>query len=329
MHYFIDEAGDFQIPISAGEHRVAVASCVAFTDLAWRSAEAAFRDFKSTLTTKEFARGEPRWHLLTEQHRTAFCDLLASVDGLSFTPVLLDLSHLAGRDDQWLDKMLAKLDNQPDLMVYPTMKHEIRELGLQARNLSKVQHLRIYAWAYCLKQALYHSIIFLSGGPHAHSWHGVSISIDPAQPRTGSREQRVFSIMVLAWLMGWSRRDPFITVEGVHTADHPFVRLYETADGVDLGKLVRANIRWQASNVSTGIQIADLAAGAIYKAAMELTPGSESIKHYASLMRCSFYGPARAPGLFSPLSMPPDDVAHKYDLLSNAIRTVAKSTSKP
>ncbi len=325
MHYFIDEAGDYNIPASPSEHRVAVACCVAFTDAAWAAAHDAFKLFKAGLTRSELEDSEPRWYLLTEEHQTAFCDLLASPRGVSLTPVTLDLSHLAGRGKELLEPMLTKLDNEPDLMLYETMRQQIRELAKQARNLSSVQHLRIYSWAYCLLQALYHSILFLGHGPDQSSWKKVRITIDPVQPRTGSREERVFSTMVLAWLMGWSRRQPFITIEGIHTPDHQFVKLYHTETGVDLGKLVRPNLRWQPSKDSLGIQMADLTAAAVYQAASELKEGSTSLKNFGSLMRASSYGPVRGPGLFSPLSEPTQEVAGKYRVLSDVMRRAPKN----
>lgn len=320
LRYFIDEAGDFRVPDSPLEHRVAVASCVAFTDEGWTRADEAFKSFKTALAKVELESAEPKWHLLTPEHKRDFCELVASLSGISFTPVTLDLSHLAEPNIDWLEPMLTKLDKEPELMVYETMRKQISELAKQAHNLSPVQHLRIYSWAYCLLQALYHSILFLGNGPDQSSWKKVTISIDPVQPRAGSREERVFSIMVLAWLMGWSKRQPFLTIEGLHTPEHEFVKLYDTDSGVDLGKLVRSNLRWEGSRSSAGIQFADLTAGAVYQAACELKEGSESLSNFATLMRASFYGPVRGPGLFSPLETPLQRIAEKYRPLSDVMR---------
>jgi hypothetical protein len=323
MHYFIDEAGDFTLPDSPETHRVAVASCVAFTDAAWSVAEPRFSQFLGELDRTELDRSEPRWHLLRPEHRTTFTELLASIDGVSLTPVTLDLSHLVGIDDSG-ETWLTKLDHEPERMLYETMRNEIRLLGKQARNLSRVQQLRIYAWAYCLHQALYHSIIFLGHGADASSWDTVSIIIDPVQPRAGNREQRVFSLMVLAWLMGWSRDRPFITVQGIHTPEHRFMQLYDRPEGIDLGKLVRGNLHWIPSQKNLGLQIADLTASAVYTAATELKGGSESLEHFRSLMRSSFYGPVRGPGLFSPLASPPQEAAARYEVLSDAMRSTGR-----
>jgi hypothetical protein len=324
LHYFIDEAGNYRVPDSPAEHRVAVASCLAFTDDGWTRADAAFAQFKKGLRRVEFKSAEPKWHLLSSEHKSEFCRLVASLSGISLTPVTLDLSHLAEPNIDWLQPMLTKLDKEPESMLYEQMRQQIGELAKQAHNLSPVQHLRIYSWAYCLLQALYHSILFLGNGRDQASWKKVRISIDPVQPRAGSREERVFSIMVLAWLMGWSKRQPFLTIEGVHTNDHEFVKLYDTEAGIDLGKLVRPNLHWESSLGSAGIQFADLTAGAVYQAASELKEGSESLRNFATLMRASFYGPRRGPGLFSPLDDPSPRVADKYRPLSDAMKSIQK-----
>lgn len=318
MHIFIDEAGDFAIPASADTHRVAVAGALTFTDPAWASARSAFGEFKKQLLASESLRGEPKWHRLSPEHRQAYCRLLADVDGVAFTPVTLDLSHLASSRESWIDPFLNKLDRQPDLMVYDTAKRQIAELAKQARNLSHVQHLRVYAWAYCLFQALQHAIMFLSHGDRAASWNSLRIEIDPVQPKPLSREQRVFSLMVLAWQMGWSRTHPFSTIEGIHTADHPFVRNFEMPGGVDLGKLVRPNLHWRRSHESDGLQMVDLATAAVYDAATELK--GEAVSLYAAIMKSSPYGWRRGPGLFSPLMQPPDALGLKYLALSDAMK---------
>jgi hypothetical protein len=321
VHFFIDEAGDFAIPRDASEHRVAVAAGLAFTDSAWATARAWFADFKRALSSTELVRGEPNWYSMSSANRVAFCEGLSRADGVSFTPVTLDLSHLAPNADELLAPMLAKLDAQADLMVYESAKRDLRELAKQAHNLSGVQQLRIYAWAYCLHQSLYHAIIFQSHGAKAASWQQVSIEIDPVQPKPRSREQRVFSLMVLAWLVGWSQGQPFITVEGVHTPEHPFVRNFDTPSGIDFGRLVRPNLQWERSHKSLGIQLADLCAAVVHQAATDLDRGSESFDLFVKLMRLSPYGWKRGPGLFSPATIPPAHLEEKYLVLADAMRS--------
>jgi hypothetical protein len=320
MYIFIDESGDFAIPRDAAAHRIAVVGALTFTDPAWAGVRAQFEQFRGRLDKTELRHNEPKWHLLSPEHRREYCELIASTDGASFTPVTLDLSHLVSEGDGWLTPMLEKLDRQPDLMIFDTAKAQIRELAKQARNLSSVQHLRIYSWAYALYQALYHAIIFLSAGARAASWNKVRIELDPVQARPNSREQRVFSTMVLAWIMGWSQTRPFITVQEIHTADHPFVRNFETPSGIDFGKLVRPNLNWCVSRDSVGVQMADLAAAVVYDAACEPNAVGEKLELYTIIMSASRYGWIHGPGLFSPLTRPLSDIGLKYSTLSDAMK---------
>lgn len=318
MHLFIDEAGDFAVPAIDSEHRVAVSVAVAFTDRCWESVRVAFGAFRSRLTPAELQRGEPRWHLLTPQHRDEFISFLKRDDGVSITPVTLDLGHLVHID--WLGPLLARLELQPSLMLHDKAKDQTQTLFQQARNLSVVQHLRIYCWAYCVYQSLYHAILFLGHGLDGPSWDTVSIEIDAVQRKTATREKQVFQIMLLAWMAGWTVSRPFALVEGIHTETHPFIRNYLLESGIDLGKLVRDNLSWGISAGSVGLQIADLVAGAVYAAA-SAPDDKDAVGLYGRLMKnSSFYGPRRGPGLFSPLSEELEFVSKKYDALSAAMR---------
>jgi hypothetical protein len=318
MMFYIDEAGDFALPPSVAEHRVAVVAAIAFSDAAWRAVKPRYVAFRQTLPSAELRGGEPRWHLLSKENRRRFCSMLTRDNGVSLTPVTLDLSHLVGTD--WLTPMLDRLAEQPGQMLFDTAKEQMAALYRQARNLSPVQHLRIYAWAYALYQALYHAILFLGHGPDRSSWDAVRIEIDAVQRAPKARETRVFQLMVLAWLAGWSRGRPFLTIEGVHTPDHPFVQKYDSPDGIDLGKLVRPNLHWGVSANNEGLQIADLTAGAVHAAASTLGSDPDILAMYALLMtRASHYGAAVGPGLFSPLAIPLPDVEAKYEPLSRVM----------
>jgi hypothetical protein len=203
-------------------------------------------------------------------------------------------------------------------MLYDTARQEMRLLSRQAANLSSEQFLRLYSWTFCLYQALYHSILFLSRGEFAQSWNAVEISIDPVQTRPRAREKRVFELMMFAWLMGWSKRRPFDTIEGVHDDMHPFVKNYCIGSGIDLGKLMRGRVRWPDSKQAPGLQLADLCAAAVYEAASDPTD-PEKVALFGSIMRASRYGSAIGPCLFSPFDPAPDDFAERFQPLCDVI----------
>jgi hypothetical protein len=62
--------------------------------------------------------------------------------------------------------------------------------------------------------------------------------------------------------------------------------------------------------------MADIGAAIVSQAAYAPDDRSGDISLYGSLMRSSHYGPARGPGLFTPLGDVPDDIGGKYMLLS-------------
>ena len=94
MRFFLDEAGTFDIPRSR-QHRAAVAVTLAVSEPAWQTLRKQFEEFVSKLGTAQLERGEPKGRLLSPEQLSYFADLLAGVDGVSVTPVTMDLGHLS------------------------------------------------------------------------------------------------------------------------------------------------------------------------------------------------------------------------------------------
>jgi hypothetical protein len=236
--------------------------------------------------------------------------------------VTLDLSSLSGCGGEYMtERMHQALCASAEAMLYPEGRESWGLLARQYRNLSLNQALRIYSVANCIRVALEHAILFLSNRGHEKAWEEVRFEIDRVQVRRNSREEKVFSLMVLAWLAGWSRSKPFTTIRGIHTPDHPFVRKYRLpAGGIDAGKLVGNRVFWVNSSESWGVQMADIGATIVYQAVHAKNDRDGLISLYASLMRKSPYGPRRGPGLFTPLSEVPEITRAKYMLLSEAMR---------
>ncbi len=286
MKFYFDESGDFSIPADPMEHAVAVVAGIAITETVEKVLSAKFSQFVAGLNNSELVDDEPKGSLLTIEHKRDFCDLLAGFKGrISLTPVTLDLSTLSGSAREEMNKDLAKLlQEQAERMTYDEMKQQMMQLSKQAGNLSLEQDLRIYSTINCF------------------------------------REEKVFSFMVLAWLAGWSRSHPLETLKGLHTKDHPFIRRYDTPEGIRIDKIVRDNLYWEDSKDSWGLQVADIAANIVYQAASRLDNDKEALAIYGSLMRCSAYGSGRGPGLFTPLvDEVPDNAGEKYIPLSEAM----------
>jgi len=322
MLFCFDESGTFSIPAEQETHAVAVVLGIAVSDLVRGSLYNAYDHFAAGLSASEKVAGEPKGRLLTEDSLSRFCELLAQFDGLSVCPVTLDLGHLAAwkhRDAQ-LDRMRDALFQHAAAMQYTTAGDQLRLLGRQVANLSLEQFLRVLSLSICFRETLQHSILFISDRGHELSWEAVRFEIDRVSTRGGGREERVFSFMVLSWLTTWSHERPFETIREIHTADHPFVRNFDRADGIDIGRLIRNKVHWVDSRDSRGIQIADIAAAIVYRAAMDLDDRRSSVSLYGALMRSSHYGHMRGPGLFSPSETMNDHVSMKYAVLSAAMR---------
>lgn len=328
MYFYVDESGDFAVPEHSGVHRTAVAMSVAISDLVHDRLRADFQSIVATLDSSEFRDGEPKGSLMSPVHLNNFCDMLARYDGISITPVTLDLSSIANVGAEYVHQgMHERLRDQVHLMIYPGGKEMINLLASQWRKLDPSQTLRIYSWAYCIHEALHHAIIFLSNRGHESCWETIRVEIDRVQVSPNSREERVFSFMVMGWLAGWSRSRPFPLVEEIHTASHPFVRLYDTEDGINITKLMFGNIHWVNSAESWGVQLADIAAYIVSRATYALDDRDGSISLYGSLMRSSRYGARRGPGIFTPIQDAPSSTSGKYVLLSEAMRKNRKLRS--
>ncbi len=301
---------------------------VAVSDLIYDELRNEFKNFVARLTPPECLQGEPKGSLLSYEHRVEFCNILARYDGVSLTPVTLDLSSLSRQGEVVItERMYEMLCEWAGKMLYPGGRDGLLLIARQYRNLSVNQALRIYSLANCIREALEHAIIFFSNRGHEKSWDNVVFEVDRVQVRPNSREEKVFSLMVLGWLTGWSRTRPIILIKEIHTRDHPFVKNYDRPEGIDFGKLVRGRIRWVDSRDSWGVQIADIAATIVSQAAYALDDRGGLVSLYGALMRSSYYGPWRGPGLFTPLADVPSLVSGKYMLLSEVMKRRKSATT--
>src|SRR5262249_55451949 len=139
-------------------------------------------------------------------------------------------------------------------------------LSRQVGNLSPEVVFRLAGWAQCIKRSIEDSIIRYCHPEFHGCWTNMMFEIDPVQPRAGSREEQVLSKMLPAWVTGWSTKSPFWLIKEIHSDNHPFVKNWDTATGIDLGKMFRDNVRFCSSRQSAGVQFADMAASIVSKA---------------------------------------------------------------
>jgi hypothetical protein len=200
MYFFFDESGDFAVPENPSIHRCAVTMGIAVSDRVFDDLRAAFARFVATLEKGELVDGEPKGHRLTYAHKEDFCDILARYDdGISVTPVTLDLSSLSRRNEAAMNEQMHELLGQwADQMLYPEARTQLQLLARQYRNLSVSQGFRIYSLANCIRVALETAIVFLSNRGHENDWESTVFEVDRVQTRVGNREEMVFSFFFMA-----------------------------------------------------------------------------------------------------------------------------------
>ncbi len=293
VDFYFDESGDFQAP-KGGVHRCGVVCGVAVPETSADALMSDFTGFVDGLSRAEKKNGEPRGYLLTDLSRERFCDMLSGHTDVLVTPTTLDLTwHAAEQDGPITEHMKAILYEKAELCVHDTMREQMKELGRQWGNLSKNQALRLVALTRCFHQAITHSIVYHCQPSLHRCWEALQFTVDATHKSPLSREARVFEIMVLMWLCAWSKEDPMVTIEEIHTSDHPFVRHYCTTPGggIDLGKMLKGNIMSRNSAEIWGLQVADICANIIYQAVHDLNDYRGRLPVFGRLMKNCPYGP--------------------------------------
>jgi hypothetical protein len=319
MKFHFDESGTFAVPSAADQHAVGIVVGVDIPEADENEVFSRYEHFIGGLSKSELKNGEPKGNLLSEIHLRDFAEMLAACEGVLLNTTLLDLTSLAdGRHQDVIQSMQTKLQATAEQCVHQTMHDQMDILRRQCRNLSPAQLLRIFAWAICLNDSLRHCILWRGREEYRDCWHEIEFSIDAVQCKEGSREREAFEKLLLGWLTAWSRENPITTVQEWHTADHPFVKLYETDDGIDLGRILRGNVKWRSSNDSLGLQIADIGASIVRRATRGLVD-IETLRTYGSLMRRSVLSPKYAVGLRILTGVSEIQLGNRYAGLMEAI----------
>jgi len=322
MQFYFDESGDFSIPKN-GEHKCGVVCGLVIPETVETPLFEEFGAFAAGLSNQEKSHGEPKGMLLGDVSRRDFCRLLNSYYARVFvTPTTLDLSIGSTKKASNVSKQMKRgLFENAKKCVYTTMREQIEELGRQWGNLSNNDCLRLVSLTSCFWEAIEHSVLFLSENAYHRCWNTLEFVVDAVRTAPLSRDEIVFQKMVLMWLTAWTKRRPLITIEEIHTVDHPFVRNYCLDKGrFDLGKMIRGNISFRSSVNSLGLQMADICANIVYQAVHDLHNYNERLPIFKLLMRNCPYGPARGgPGLIHIHESEKRLPAEKYRLLKQVM----------
>jgi hypothetical protein len=318
MKFFFDESGNFRVPQDRQDHAVGIVVGVVVPETAEAALLQRFGQFIQTLPPSAFKDGEAKGNLLDDEERHAFAKLISEATGCMVCPMILDLTSMAGRSQEICDKIVAKLKVWASQCKHETLRLEVELLARQVGNLSPEAAFRLATWAQCIKRCVADSIVAHSGRGYYSCWADVTFEIDAVQPKAASREQRVFETMLPAWVTAWCQRDPFTLIEEIHTADHPFVKQWDTADGIDLGKLFRGNVRFSSSNTSPGLQMADMASSVVRRAVAGIVCPSDR-SSYGLMLKRTPRSPTHAQGLFSFAELNESDIARRFRGLVEAV----------
>jgi hypothetical protein len=316
MLFFFDESGDFGLP-KADEDKCAVICGVVIPETIADHVRNDFGEFVSSLSDAEKYNGEPKGYLLTDENRMRFCEILSSHREVLVTPTVLDLSISSQKKMRNIpDQMKANLFESAKKCIYDTMRLQIEELGRRWGNLSINEGLRLVGLASCFWEAIEDSIVFHSDEKYYDCWNSLCFTVDAVKTADLSRDKIVFELMVLMWLTAWSKKRPLTYIEGVHTANHPFVKRYDTKEGVDLKKILKDNIRYYNSRESWGLQIADICANILYQAVHDLHNYNDRLPIFRMLMKnCQYRKNRVGPGLIYVGELDMKKPAPKYRLL--------------
>ncbi len=327
MKFFLDESGDFSLPPDPESHSVGIVAGIVVPEPMQNEIFCRFRAFVDELPSSAFREGEPKGCLLDYNGRAALANLFFDLDHVLICPIMLDITSLARTGEvRTKESIVKKLRKWASLCKHETMQIEVDHLARQVDNASLPTVLRLATWARCVMRSLQDSIIRHSQTEYHPAWNELRFEIDPVRKGLG-REAQIFSKMLPAWVAGWSRNKPFTLIEEVHTANHPFIQNWDSDVGVDVGAIVRNNVNYPPSHTSIGLQMADMAATLIRKAVVGLATAPD-LQNYGLMMTKSIRSTLHAPGIFTLVEPPLEDIGIRYAGLTGAIAAARQTRNR-
>ncbi len=319
MNFFFDESGNFRVPATVGTHDVGIVSGVVIPESIEAVVFEAFDRFLRTLPSTAFDKGEVKGHLLDDDARKRLADMIVDLPaGILFCPIMLDLTSLIGTPQANVSTAIAaKLTAIQGTCKHATLQAEIGQLAADIGRMSDQQVLRLAAWAKCISRCINDSIIFHSGDAYHPSWSSLRFKIDPVQQSRGT-EKDSFGFLLPAWVSAWSHDEPLTTIEGIHTAEHPFTKNWDCLTGIDVGKMFKSNVHYVPSDKSLGIQLADVTATLVRKAVIGLAT-APNLRNYGFMLTRSIGKPYHAAGMFFLAPHAVGDIERRYKGIADAI----------
>lgn len=297
MRFYFDESGNFKVPDDPSQHSVGIVSGIAIPDSQESLIFREFDAFVATLPPSAFKNGEPKGRLLDDGKRAELVNMITELPiGILFCPTVLDLTSLAGKSDANVSSdVFEKLTEIEPSCMNPEFKKRVQDLAVKTGEMSNQQMLRLLAWARCICRCVNESIFWHSFPRYRGDWSTLRFEIDPVQ-QNGGTEAEVFDFMLRQWIVAWCQEQPLMISRETLTPDHPFMKNWNTPNGVDAKKMFDHNIHYVSSDKSKGIQLADMTATIIRRTL--LNSSADNLFDYGTLMTRTLGEPRRAAGVF-------------------------------
>jgi hypothetical protein len=310
MNFFYDESGTF-----LANEQVCVVMGVTISEHVYSQVETEFNEFRRE---KVHPCREAKGQKLNDGARLRFAQRLGSIYGLFFTPVVLDFnlalrhtSELRGIKESTLDFLESEAKRD--------VEHESYFLKLKyvVNRLSQEQLLRLYGWASAVSESFPYAVVFGAHGSFKNDWESIAFFFDrvPQSARSNYMEKRSLIGLLRVWIDLWSEARPIPLDQAVFTTGHPLMK-WHTGKGLNIGQLFTENVHILESRNCTGIQIADVAANIVSRAAR--IASECSVEAFRELMRGTPRGGVVFPTL---MPNPPQVVLKKYEHLCEAPRS--------
>ncbi len=217
MLFGFDESGSFSVPSGLVTKDAAVVAGVAYPETDEPAIFDAFRGFADGLDPTKKPDREPKGRLLSVMDCTCFCEAFQGQDNLLIEPRAFDLTWLTPEQAAGIPyRVYDLLYSKSQECIHESMREATDLLGRQFRNLSAEQALRIVLLSCCIDQLTRDAMAFVKHKGE-DIWANVRFEIDAVQVRPESREEKLFRWMLLGWLTAWSQKDPWMTIEEIHT----------------------------------------------------------------------------------------------------------------
>lgn len=229
--------------------------------------------------------------MLDETARSQLFELIEDESDLLFQPGIVDLQIQKKYMPNDMPSVMRALGiDASNRMRNDESKNILESHGRRLGNLSKEQLIKLMVLSFCIVETLRNSIIFRSHDTFRECWEEVIIVIDQSSQSKNSREELTFKESIRWALHNITKRNPFGLVEGIHDREHPFVKKYDSVNGIRGEELFR-NMRFEKSINSWELRLADIIANAMFKSLNDLENVSGWLAYYKKIMKFSPLGP--------------------------------------